>query len=97
MCSFYRNDLDRQQLEAKLPLLLSLIQEAQKSEERLTLRELTIHNIVKVLSEQSTPHQLAFSQVFVTMKLLLAMAATNACSERSLSALQRLKPTSEPQ
>jgi len=45
VCSFYKSDLDRQQLQAQLPLLLSLIQEAQKSEER----ELTIHNIVKVI------------------------------------------------
>jgi len=57
VCSFYKCDLDRQQLQAQLPLLLSLIQEAQKSEER----ELTVHNIVKVLSELSTPQQLAFS------------------------------------
>ena len=82
-----KSDLDRQQLQAPLPLLLSLIQEAQKSEER----GLTIHNIVIVLSELSTPQQLAFSQVFVTMKLLLVMPVTNACSERSFSALRRLK------
>ena len=54
-----------------------------KSEER----ELTNQNIVKVLSEHSTPRQMAFSQVLVTMKLLLVMPARNACSERSFSSL----------
>ena len=72
-------------VQAQLPLLLSLIQEVQKSEER----ELTIHYI---LSELSTPQQMAFSQVLVTMKLLLVMPAMNACSERSFSAFQMLKP-----
>ena len=37
------------------------------------------------------PRQQAFSQIFVIAKLLLVMPATNACSERSFSALRRLK------
>ncbi len=85
VCCFYQNDLDRQQLHTQL--LLSLVQEAQRSEES----ELTIYNIVKILSDLSPPQQLAFSQVLVAMKLLLVMPATNACSERSFSALRRLK------
>ena len=34
---------------------------------------------------------MAFSEVFIAMKLLLVMPATNACSERTFSALLRLK------
>ena len=33
----------------------------------------------------------AFSQVFIVMKPLLVMPATDACSERSFSTLRRLK------
>ena len=40
VCSFYQGNLDRQQLRTQLPLLLILIQNAQRSEER----ELTIHS-----------------------------------------------------
>ena len=87
VCNFYKSDLDRHQLHAQLPLLLALIKDAQKSEER----ELTIHNIVKILCNLSSPQQVAFSEVFIAMKLLLVMPATNACSERTFSARRRLK------
>ena len=87
VCSFYKNNLDRQQLQTQLPLLLALINDTQKSE----VRELTIHNIVKILCNLSSPQQVAFSEVLVAMKLLLVMPATNACSESTFSALRRLK------
>ena len=47
-CEFYGNDLDRQQLGThdQLQLLVSLINDAQKSNEK-ELTELTIHSIVK--------------------------------------------------
>ena len=87
VCNVYKSDLVRHQLHAQLPLLLALIKEAQKSGER----ELIIHNIVKILCNLSSPQQVAFSEVCIAMKLLLVMPATNACSERTFSALRRLK------
>lgn len=87
VCNFYKDDLDKQQLRAQLPLLFALFNDVQKSEKR----EITIHNVLKILCQLSSPQQLAFSQVFIVMKLLLVMPATNSCSERSFSALRRLK------
>ena len=52
---------------------------------------LTIPAITQFLSELSIAEQSAFSQVWMVMKLLLVMPATNATSERSFSALRRVK------
>ena len=54
-------------------------------------KDLTIHNIAKHLANLSVGEQVALSQVFILMKLLLVMPATNATSERSFSALRRIK------
>ena len=51
--------------------------------------ELTIHNLVKLLSEMSPPQRVAYSNVWIVLKLLLVMPPTNATSERSFSALRR--------
>ena len=53
--------------------------------------ELSIRFIANTLSDLSRAQQGAFSQVFVVMKLLLVMPATNSTSERSFSALRRVK------
>ena len=88
-CEFYGYDLDKLQLSTQLLLLVALINDAQKSDEKeLTC---TIHNIVEILCKLTSAQKCAFSQVFIVMKLLLVMPATNACSERSFSALRRLK------
>ena len=55
------------------------------------LGEVTIPAITQQLSQLSTAEQSAFSQVWILMKLLLVMPATNATSERSFSALRRVK------
>ena len=51
--------------------------------------ELTIHNLVKLLSEMSPPQRVAYSNAWIVLKLLLVMPPTNATSERSFSALRR--------
>ena len=81
--NFYQDDLRREQLQAQLMLLHALI--APK------LGEVTIPAITQQLSQFSTAEQSAFSQVWILMKLLLVMPATNATSERSFSALRRVK------
>ena len=86
-CEFYGDDLDKLQLSTQLLLLVALINDAQKSDEK----ELIIHNIVEILCKLISAQKCAFTQVFIVMKLLLVMPATNACSERSFSALRRLK------
>ncbi len=52
---------------------------------------LTIHAIVKHLTKLSTAEKTLLDQVVLVAKLLLVMPATNATSERSFSAMRRLK------
>ena len=84
VCNFYKQDLDKQQLSAQLPLLKVVIDEIDPQHKDIT----TIHEIVKVLAEMPRVQQVALSQVFI---LLLILPATNATSERSFSALRRVK------
>ena len=82
VCSFYGSDLSKDQLEVQLPLLQPLCGED---------KDFSIQNIVKILSELSSSQRLAISSVWTAIKLLLVMPATNATSERSFSALRRIK------
>ena len=81
---FYGDDLPRFQLQTQLPLLRHLFQETAAA-------NVTFHEIVRVLGTLSVAQRLAFSAVWICMKLLLVMPATNATSERSFSALRRVK------
>ena len=87
VCTHYKDDVNKYQLQSQLPLVQSLVKDKLRSGEN----ELSIHFIAKTLSDLSTPQRGAFSQVFVLMKLLFVMPATNASSERSFSALRRVK------
>ena len=82
VCSFYESDLSKAQLEAQLPLLRPLCEGT---------KEISIQDIVCILARLSSSERLAFSSVWTLMKLLLVMPATNASSERSFSALRRIK------
>ena len=83
-CDFYGDDLPRFQLQTNLPLLRHLFQETAAA-------NVTFHEIVRVLGTLSAAQRLAFSAVWICMKLLLVMPATNATSERPFSALRRVK------
>ena len=85
--AFYGDDLKKEQLQAQLQLLHTMIAPKLASGEMT----LTIPAITEVLSKLSVAEQSAFSQVWTVMKLLLVMPATNATSERSFSALRRVK------
>ena len=74
----YKDDLSKPELEAQLPLLKPLCKEAYK--------ELSSNFSMHDVAERS-----AFSGVWKVLKLLLVLPATNATSERSFSALRRLK------
>ena len=84
ICNFYKGDLSRAQLEAQLPLLQPLC-------DTEGINEITIHDVVRMLGGLSSAKRVAFSSVWTAMKLLLVMPATNASSERSFSALRRIK------
>ena len=94
VCNFYKDDLSKQQLQAQLPLLKSfevfwsLLKSFVDASDDM---ELTIHNLVELLSKLSPAQRTAYSNVWILLKLLLVMPATNATSERSFSALRRIK------
>ena len=74
-CDFSKDDISKMQLPAKLPLLQALFVE------ELNQSELSINEIIKSLSQLSSAQRLAFSNVWVLMKILLVMPATNASSD----------------
>ena len=87
VCEFYGEDFDKDLLKVQLSLFHTLVTEGDQCKDS----DLTIHNIVRVLANLSIGQQVALSQIFILMKLLLVMPATNATSERSFSALRRIK------
>ena len=72
VCDFYKDDISKMQLQAQLPLLQALFAEEKNQS------ELSINDIIKSLSQLSSAQQLAFSNVWILMKILLIMPATNA-------------------
>ena len=83
VCSFYKGDSSKDQLETQLPLLQHLC--------RGTPSEITISDVIRTLSGLQSAERVAISAVWRVMKLLVVMPATNASSERSFSALRRIK------
>ena len=83
VCDFYKDDIYKMQLQAQLPLLQALFAEEKNQS------ELSVNDIIKSLSQLSSAQRLAFSNVWILMKIL--MPATNASSERSFSGLRRIK------
>ena len=83
VCDFYKDDISKMQLQAQLPLLQALFAE-EKNQSELRIKDFT-------LSQLSSAQQLAFSNVWVLMKILLVMPATNASSEHSFSGWRRIK------
>ena len=69
VCGFYKDDINKLQLQAQLPLF----QDSQKTEEK----EINIPNVMKNLSHLSLPQQQAFSQVFVSYSKVVASNASN--------------------
>ena len=78
VCHFYKEDISKMQLQAQLRGLFA---------EEKNQSELSINDIIKSLPQLSSAQRLAFSNVWVPMKILLEMPTTNASLERSFSRL----------
>ena len=85
VCGFYGADIDKGQLQCQIPLLKELTRPSIEDGSE----ELSISYVAQIL--RGLAQRVAFSQVFVVMNLLLVLPATNATSERSFSALRRVK------
>lgn len=84
VCEFYGSDVNRDRLEAQLQVLRAHFVNAEQG-------KVALADVMKFLSDQSVPERALFSEVVVLLKILLVMPATNATSERTFSALRRIK------
>ena len=80
--SFYEDEFDRATLLAQLQLFRTNFPVEQKK---------TIHDIVSVMQGMSVGERAMLSEVVKLVRLLLVMPAANAVSERSFSAMWRIK------
>ena len=79
---FYKDDFDHNQLNMQLGILFSNIPRESAQD---------LHSVIKYLQELSHAQRSLLSEVCTLASLILVMPATNAVSERSFSALRRLK------
>ena len=82
----YKGDINEVAFGAKLDSLRTLLQRRYHD-----LNSVILCDIVKVFQDMKPTSRLLFSEVVTVLKRVLVMSATNATSERSFSALRRLK------
>ena len=80
---FYKDDLDKFQLETQLSLL-----SVQFGREN---GKVSLEDIIKYLRNLTNAQKMFMSHVIIVTKLLFVAPATNDLSERSCSALRRTK------
>ena len=86
MCDFYGQDLNEADLESQLKVLKTLYDEKTESGDHPSIRSLK-----EVLQSLSPAQRGIVSMVCKAFQLLLVIPATNSTSERSFSALRRIK------
>ncbi|XP_041374138.1 zinc finger MYM-type protein 1-like [Gigantopelta aegis] len=83
---FYKDDIDKTTLHTQLDCFKVLIKQSVDN-----VNTLTISQIVDVIRERKPASRTMFCDIVTVLKLISVMPATNAISERSLSALRRVK------
>ena len=86
VCSIYGGDVDKYRLEAQLALLRPTATALE-----IELTKFTIYDLVKLFQGLHYSRKIPMSEVIKVAKILLVMPATNAISERSFSAMKRVK------
>ena len=81
VCNFYKDDFEKDKLDAQLSSLSGIFDEPVKD----------VQLVVKKFQKMSAGMKAYFSEVVILLKLLLIAPATNAISERSCSTLRRIK------
>ena len=82
----FGNDFQESSLKTQLVLLPEFAKP-----KNIDFRTLTISDLISLLQSLDLPHKMLISEVIKLVKLMLVMPATNAVSERSFSALKRVK------
>ena len=86
VCDFYKEDLNETQLCAQLPTFVLHFQEVLG-----VLDKISIFDLKTYFSSISDSQTALTGEVKKIMQIILIMPATNATSERSFSALRRIK------
>lgn len=86
ICSFYKDDLQPDNLSSQLLTFAHDFKRAHDSNSKIL-----ISHIIEFYVSLASAQKLLLSQVGTVVQLLLIMPATNSTSERSFSALRRLK------
>ena len=86
VCSFYKDDLDETLLRVQLTTFALHFQQVHG-----ILNKISIFDLKKYFSSLSVDQAALLDQVVKLVQLILVMPATNATSERSFSALRRVK------
>ena len=90
VCDFYKDDFEPDNLQAQLLTFKVSFQDVYKNKFDTKFLP-TIFDIKKYFQELSSAQRILLSQVCRLLQLVLVMPATNATSERSFSALRRVK------
>lgn len=85
---FYCDDLDQTSLSSQLETFTSF---ARNSLNNSSTSVVSISYLVKLVSEMPPATKCLFSEIVTLLRLILVMPATNATSERTFSALRRVK------
>ena len=89
VCAFYKDDFVKVPLHAQLQTFAVHFHDVMKEKE--TLDKLSFFDLKNYFSSISSSQAALLDQVAKVMQLILIMPATNASSERSFSALRRVK------
>ena len=87
-CSFYKDDFDSDMLHAQLQVFTS---ECQRQQKDTGIPFTTVFDIKDFFCTLTDSQKSLLSEVCKVVKLILIMPASNATSERSFSALRRVK------
>ena len=82
---FYHDDFETSQLQLHLDILQATFPA------QLKLPSLSFHDVRKYIQSLSEAERSLISEVVTLLKLILVLPSTNAVSERSFSAMRRLK------
>ena len=86
VASFYGDDVNTFQLEAQLSLLAPTAWAM-----GFDVDSFNVHDLIKMFQQLEESRISAMSEVLLLGKIFMVMPATNAVSERSFSALKRIK------
>ena len=82
----YKGDFNAYSLDSQLELLPQVL-----GARKVSVGNMDVKDLIDFFQKLESPDKLLLSEVIKVVKILLVMPATNAISERSFSALKRMK------